>query len=849
MEKYDLAGEWQLGQDGGAVIPGQLPGSTYLDYMANGMDDPFWGENETAAKELARHDYCYSRMFELPEKMLKARHLELVADGLDTLCTIIVNGKQVGNTNNINRIWRLDIKAQCKPGENAIALDFANPYPVTEAMQAADPLPSPMTPMDGMGHLRKTPCHFGWDWGPELPPAGVARSIRLEAWNIRVEDLRITQLHKNGEVFLHVAAVLSAGANDDDIQGRLTLMAPDGSKHTYAVTAQDGRLIWKIQVKDPQLWWCNGLGDHPLYQLEVAVTQNDREVDRLHRQIGLRTIELDTAPDAYGNQFRFLVNNVPIFAKGANWIPPDSFITRADRETMNFYIEAAQRANMNMIRVWGGGMYENEDFYDACDRCGILVWQDFLFACNPYPLHDETFVAGVHAEVEDNVRRLRHRASLALWCGNNECEVFTGLWKKGSKERESNPAFYHRTLRKWMEELDGVTPYWPGSPSSGSPDKRLHSMKEGATWGDTHLWHIWHGMCSIETFREFPTRFCSEYGMESMPSMHTIRSFTDESAPGLFDPVMMLHQKCGSGNAKMLYYLLAKYRNPAEFEDFIYLSQLVQANTVRFATDCWRRNIGRQNGALYWQMNDCWPVVSWAGIDYGRQLKAVTYQARHFNKMLCLSNDYFNDRAELYVVNEYPRAFTGRLEWSLLDFVGGRISSGSQTAEVGAVASKRVVTLCFADILNGRKKTEAALEVRLLDGDEVQDRKYWLLVPDKKAALPKTRVKATCAVEDCTAAVTLTSAAYARYVYVEADGVTAPWSDNFFDIPAGESVTLQVTVPEGMNAAELEKRLRVKNLADVEPKNGLLKDKWLRFAMMMGNGNFRGWLIYKFILR
>lgn len=842
MEKLSLAGKWQLSQDGKPPIPGALPGSTYLDYIANGMADPFWGENETQANELARHDYRYSRVFCLSGEMLAKKHLELVADGLDTLCTIRVNGKIAGKTDNINRVWRIDVKDLCAAGNNSIDIDFANPYAEIEKRQNADPLPGG-TPIPGVGHLRKPPCHFGWDWGPKLPPAGVARSIGLEAYDLRAEDLLIRQQHKDGGVTLTVTARLSDTAGE--IAGSLKLTGPDGTKSVYAAVSEGGVLRWEILINNPRLWWCNGLGGQPLYQIDIDVTQNGGKVESLHRQIGLRTIALDTSPDRYGNQFRFIVNGVPIFVKGANWIPPDSFITRADRATMFFYAEAAKRANMNMLRVWGGGMFENEDFYDACDANGILVWQDFIFACNAYPLYDESYLENVHAEVTDNVRRLRHRASLALWCGNNENEVYKIFWKKGSPVRESNPAFYHITLRRWVAELDDATPYWPGSPSSGSSDRRLGDMKPGQTCGDTHLWHIWHGMRKIEDFRKFPTRFCSEYGMESMPSMHTIRSFTNEKSPGLFDPVMVLHQKCASGNEKMLYYLLAKYRNPEKFEDFVYLSQIVQANTVRFATDCWRRNIGRQNGAIFWQLNDCWPVASWAGIDYRKQLKAVVYQSRHFNKPLCLSNDYFGDRAEIYVTNEYPKDFSGKIEWVLRDFDGNGISGGDQALTVSSVSSKRAVILRFSDILKGRKKNEAVLEVRLMENGGTKDRKFWLLVPDKNAALPKANVTFECSAENGAATVKLSSKTFARYVCVEAEGVTKPWSDNYFDIPAGESVVLTAELPEGMTAEQLQSLIKIKTLTDVEPKNGPLKDKWLRVSMMFRKKNYVNWILYK----
>jgi beta-mannosidase len=851
VKRQDLAGEWRLSRDGGATIKGRLPGCTYLDYMAAGGENPFWGENETKANELSRHDYSYSREFELTGEILANERLELVADGLDTLCEVSVNGALAGKTDNINRVWRLDVKALCREGKNEVRLHFKNPYPVIEERQSVEKLPFMSMPIPGVGHIRKTPSHFGWDWGPKLPPAGVTRSIGLEAYTAKIEDLQIKQLHKNGAVTLMVAVELSGIPAGAAASVKLTLIDSDGKKTDFDAKVESTTAKAELDVKNPQLWWCNGLGAQPLYQINISAAVDGEEIDSAHRQIGLRTIELDTGKDEHGRQFRFIVNGVPIFAKGADWIPADSFITRTDRETYFFYANAAKTANMNMLRVWGGGHYECEDFYDACDACGILVWQDFNFACNMYPFHHQEFAANVRAEVIDNVRRLRHRASLALWCGNNECEtpmMLSRFIKIKNPIINGNLRFYHHTLDKWVKELDDVTPYWPGSPSSGSLDHRVHMLKEGEIWGDTHLWQIWHGMRPIEAFRKFPTRFCSEFGVESMPSMSAIRSFTDNPSPELFDPVMQLHQKSAGGNEKILFYLLAKYRNPAKFDDYVYLTQLVQANAVRFATDCWRRNIGRQNGAIFWQLNDCWPVASWAGIDYEKQLKAVMYHARHFNKPLCLSNDYYSDRAEIYCVNELPRDFNGTVEWKLTEFGGKVINGGEKEIKLTAVSSKKAIVLEYAQMLKGAKKQDVSLGVRLIENGLICDEKNWLLVPDKNAALPKAFVKTNVKIAGNKAEVEFSCEKYARYVYVEAEGVTAAWSDNFFDVPAGESVTVTVDLPDDMTVETFSRGLKIKTLTDVTPKNSLLIDKFLRVAMVMRNYNYLTWLLFNIVL-
>lgn len=845
MKRIDLGGSWTLTRDDGETLHGKLPGCTYLDYIANGMEDPFWGENETKATMIARHEYTYSRTFPVEEEFLSAKQVELTASGVDTLCTVVLNGTVLEDTDNINRLWRFSVKSLLHTGENVIELRFHDPYPYMEARQAEEPLFGAMGNGKGATHLRKTACHFGWDWGPELPPAGITDFIRLESYDARLEEIRITQHHGNGVVRLEVS--LETGEQEESFFATLRLYAPDGKEAECSTAFTEGKAKAILSIKNPQLWWCNGLGGQPLYTLEVSLLRDGEVLDVQSKRLGLRTIELDTAPDKYGNQFRFLINGVPIFAKGADWIPGDSFITRFGKEETEFYVKSVRDANMNMLRVWGGGRFESEDFYDACDKYGILVWQDFLFACGAYPLHHPDFLENVYAEVKDNVQRLRHRASLALWCGNNENEFFSMFWKKDSPEKNSNPEFYFKTLRDWVNELDGATPYWPGSPSSGIWGKRVQSRKKGEIRGDSHLWQIWHGMRPYEAFRKLPTRFCSEFGMESFPAMGTIQSFADKASLDLFSPVMQLHQKSSGGNEKILYYLLMKYPNPESFEDFIYLSQLVQANTVRFATDCWRRRFGFTNGCLFWQLNDCWPTASWAGIDYEKQWKAVMYHACHFNKPLCLSNDYYPDRAELWVENDLPKDFSGNLEWEIMDFRGDHISGGKRPVSVPKTASSRVAVLPYRIFLRLHKKEDVFLRVRLLDGETVRDEKSWLLVPDKAAHLPKAQIDVKCTVTNGIAEIALKSPTYARYVSLENDIVSAPWSDNFFDLLPGEEKTVTVKLPKDTTTEEFPKRLKVRSFTDVKAKNGRFIDRLLQLQMIFRKKNYLTWLMFRFI--
>ncbi|PKN89798.1 MAG: hypothetical protein CVU45_05815, partial [Chloroflexi bacterium HGW-Chloroflexi-7] len=538
--------------------------------------------------KIAEKDFIYSMVFTIDEEMLTNDQVELVIGGLDTLASIKLNGSKIASCENAHRIYRLSVKPLLKKGENEILIYFSSPLPYIRAKNNENPLFA-IGMADNAAHIRKPQCHFGWDWGPNLAPVGIHGSIAIEGYSkARLTNLSIEQKHNAGQVELEVC-VDAEKYNDfsEALELIYTLIDPEGKKHTNTVPLVTEHTCFKIIVDEPKLWWCNGLGEQPLYDLAidlVEVKNNKTPLDSWKRHIGLRTIRLDNGPDQWGRNFRFLVNEVPIFAKGANYIPNDVFLPRVSPETYEFIVKSAADANMNMLRVWGGGYYESDTFYELCDEYGILVWQDFAFACAEYPLGDSTFLENVKLEVIDNVRRLRHHASLALWCGNNEIKMMSMSFKK--PRRKSHDAFFFYQLKEWVSAEDSQTPYWSSSPSSSAPEIAANSLKDG----DTHLWHVWHGLQPLESFRNYPTRFCSEFGVESLPNMLTIRSFTNAEKPTLFDPVMQLHQKSIGGNEKMLFYVLSKYRNPSTLESFIYLSQLIQSETVRMATEFWRRN-------------------------------------------------------------------------------------------------------------------------------------------------------------------------------------------------------------------------------------------------------------------
>ena len=849
MQKFDLGGSWKFREVGSERrLTGHLPGLNYVDLMDAGViEDPFWGQNEEVAKEIGEKDYEYSRTFTLEAPFMEQEKIDLVLSGLDTLAVVRLNGVEIGQFANAHRIFRIPVKTNLKTGENEILILFSSPQVYIREKARETPLFS-MGMAANAPHIRKPQCHFGWDWGPILPPVGIHDSISLEGYaTARIEDLRITQEHTQGRVILHLVEKLERFEDSGKpLWLRIALKSPEGQLQEVTCEVKAQTSSQDLEVRNPQLWWCNGLGEQPLYEVQVKLLADEnsaKPLDSQTRKIGLRTIRLDTDPDQWGKNFCFYVNDVPIFAKGGDWIPSDSFVTRTSREDLDFYIRSAKEANMNMLRVWGGGYYESEAFYDLCDQYGILVWQDCAFACMEYPLQDQDFLENVRAEIRDQVRRLRHRASLALWCGNNEIKMISMMFKKD--RRPLHDRFFYETLAGWVKEEDEITPYWASSPCSNEPSSKPNSLKEG----DTHLWQVWHGMQPLESFRNYPTRFCSEFGVESLPSKLAISSFSDLEDPGLFEPVMLAHQKSAGGNEKMLYYILSKYRQPAGTQDFIYLSQLIQSETVRMATEFWRRNSQRCHGAIYWQYNDCWPVASWAGIDYLQQFKAVQYRARHFNAMVCVSAEMFKNRADIYVINDLNQGFKGSLSCRLVDFNGKEIYKEDFAVRLGKNKSWEIASITFKQALGGTPKNQAALVLELRDPKgRLVSSQHNLLVADKKAALQTPQFSTTLRQKGKTGFLTLKPDCYSRFTWVQIEGVTTPLSDNFFDLEARQTAELTFAMPEGKSAEEIRQGVRIMDLTSVSVQGSLAGDKWMRAKMFMKPANFMSWIVFKFLM-
>ncbi|MCC5806762.1 MAG: glycoside hydrolase family 2 protein [Opitutales bacterium] len=686
MRTIDLNGpRWTFRvASGGSPRPASVPGCVHTDLLAAGaVPDPWWRDNEGALDWVWREDWIYCRTFTLSAEDASAPILKLCCDGLDTLTTVFVNGAEVLRADNMFRAWEADLRGFARTGENEIEVRFASPSVVIEAGHARRPLPAWNVFSEafrGRSYVRKMGCAFGWDWGPALPTAGIWRCIRVTAGAGRLRGLpRVRQEHRaDGTVALKVS-----GESEGAALGVKISLSLDGRMvaETESPVA-GGRFTCRLDVPDPRLWWPNGMGEQPLYGLRAELHGPDGAVlDVSAMRIGLRTVELIREPDSFGTSFLFRVNGRRLFAKGANWIPCDIFPSRVDERVYARLLGDAAESHFNMLRVWGGGIYEHPRFYDLCDELGLLVWQDFMFACSTYPAFDTAFMDNVRAEAEEAVRTLRHRPCLALWCGNNEIEQgfvdWVGdEWRGGRMPARDYSLLFDEALPEIVAREDGATPYWPCSPHT--PGANRAEFNDPAA-GDAHAWSVWFGGEPFEAQRKWTFRFMSEFGFQSFPEPRTVETFTLPADRALNSWVMDYHQRSGPGNGTILRYLYEWFSPPAAFEDTLWMTQLTQALCIQYAAEHARRIQGRMDGLLYWQFNDMWPAPTWSSIDVYGRWKALQFLAARFFAPVCLSvvESLEESTMELHVSNHRPVDLRAQVRWVLTSASGEILRDGT----------------------------------------------------------------------------------------------------------------------------------------------------------------------------
>jgi beta-mannosidase len=826
VSQQSLNGSWQLRQAGtDEWLPGTVPGGVHLDLMAAGrISDPFVGDEELRVQWVAESDWEYRREFTVEAAVAGEERLFLVFDGLDTLADVRLNGELLGSADNMFRTWRFDATGRLRQGPNELSVAFRSAVRHAAEMDGRRHLASPNDQLPGAPYLRKSPCHFGWDWGPKLPNIGFWQGARLEGWSAaRIDDVRLEQAIESrpeigggrARISARVEIERTSEAGPTEMEAVLRVVHPDGRVDVARSGVDPDRSAAElaVEIAKPELWWPNGLGEQPLYRVEVELTAGARRLDTRSFQVGLRSIELRRESDEWGESFGFVVNGVPVFAKGGNWIPADSFPARVDGAQLESLLGAAAAANHNMVRVWGGGFYETEAFYDACDRHGILVWQDFMFACSVYPLTDEQFHSNVAAEVTEQVKRLRHRACLALWCGNNEMERGWTAWGWDRPENADLKAaytrFFGKTLPEWVAAEDAATPYWPSSPSSGRP--LVEAI--GARSGDEHEWVVWHGLAPFTAYGHEVYRFVSEFGFESLPAMATVASFAPDPADwNLGSPLLDHHQRCRSGNARILYYLAQQFRLPRDFGGLVYLSQVLQAEAMRVGVEHWRREMNRCRGALYWQLNDCWPVSSWSSIDYFGRWKALHYATRRFYAPILLSVQVQDDQATVSLTNDLPRAWQGEVRWSLERLDGTAVVAGGGPIAADGLATMLVARVPIPASLSDRRSTVLVSE--LLEAGSRRALVVTPLVPDKHLDLRPAKIELSVESESERAVVHLRSNTLARWVELSLEGAETVFDDNYFDLPAGRDVAVSFELPDGWDLERTRAALRVRSVVD-----------------------------------
>ena len=619
--KMQIAGEE-------AWIPAKVPGSVYDDLIRGGkLEDPYYRDNELKALSIMDNEFRYCCEFAAPKE--EADKICLRFECLDTLAQVWLNGEFLGKAENMHRIYEFDVTGMLKE-ENHLEILFHSALKYIKEEQKKVRAVGCIDAMDGFAHLRKAHSMFGWDWGPRIPDAGIHRPVLLLfIKNARISDLYIRQKHEDGGVTLCPEVNLHCvSGEEEDYSFDIILHAPDGTVSTHTDSPAE------IKVENPALWWPRGYGEQNLYLLEVVLRKDGAEIDRAAQKIGLRRIGVRREKDQYGESFAHEVNGITIFAMGADYIPQDNIFGRITKERTRKLLEDCAAANFNLIRVWGGGYYPEDDFLDACDELGLLVWQDFMFACAVYELTD-AFEENITAEFIDNIKRIRNHACLALWCGNNEMEMFVagGGWGNSPKQLGDYFKMYEYIIPKLLKKYDPETFYWPASPSSGGGFDNPNDENRG----DVHYWDVWHGGRPITEFRKFYFRYASEFGFQSFPSIRTIESFTLPEDRNIFSYVMEKHQRNNSANGKIMTYMEQEFLYPTDLATMVYASWLLQAEAIKNAAEHFRRHRGRCMGAVYWQLNDIWPGASWASIDYYGRWKALHYYARRFFAPVLLS--------------------------------------------------------------------------------------------------------------------------------------------------------------------------------------------------------------------
>jgi len=803
--------------------PAVVPGSVHLDLLRNKLiPDPFYRDNEAKLQWIENADWEYRTTVQVPPALLAQKNVDLVFDGLDAYAKVFLNDKLILTADNMFREWRVNVKADLKPGANSLRIVFPSPIKTANEIAANDPWQS-KTRVEPKTYVRKAAYEYGWDWGPRFVTSGVWRPAHLEAWDdARISNVNIRQLDISANVahLLSEVEVTAVAAGNVNVAVEYTVGSGKRADVSRTVQVQPGvnRVVLPIDIANPQLWFPAGYGAQPIYRFNTQLRFGKQLQDEALTKTGLRSIVLRRELDQWGRSFEFIVNGIPVFGKGADVIPFDSFPTRVTTQQYRQVLQSAVDANMNMIRHWGGGYYESDEFYDICDELGIMIWQDFMFG-NDWQPGAYDWKLNIAQEAADQLRRLRNHPSIIIWCGNNETEEALA-WK----DRDKLPADVRFQMwQDYVSTFSGIlasavnryapeTPYWPSSPSAD-----YEEVNDKYQSGDYHDWSVWHGRVPFTDYEKHNPRFMTEYGFQSFPEMRTVETFTiPEDRLNIFTPVMLAHQKNNEGNVLIRDYMLRDYAQPKDFASFLYASQVLQAEGIKIGAEHLRRNRPRTMGSIYWQLNDCWPVASWASLDYYGRWKALHYYARRFYAPLLVSPHQEEGNVAVYVISDKTTPTVATLRVRILSFDGAVLSDKSQPVTITPLSSKVYLTIPMLDITNlpnadlGKifAVTDLLVDNKVISSNEL------FFVPKKDMQLPPPKIDSALAAGSAAGTYTLhlVSPVLARSVYISFGNLDARLADNYFDLLPGQPIDLPIT--SAISLDDLKAKMKVMSLTD-----------------------------------
>ena len=801
-------------------LPATVPGDVHLDLLANKkIPDPFFRDNESKLQWIEKESWEYRLNFDATPAMMARSNVDLVFDGLDAAAQVYLNGAPVLNEDNMFRVWRVPVKGHIHAGTNLLRVVFPSPIKAAEEAAASDAFRL-RSKTEDKTYIRKAAFEYGWDWGPRFVTSGIWRPVRLEAWDkVRIADFAIRQrdvskdvAHLDAEVEVEAA---SAGP------ARVSVQYSDAGKpvmlsRTASVHAGSNVIDLPIEIQKPKLWYPAGYGEQTLYQFTAQVATGTGTAEERKVKAGLRSIVLHRELDKWGRSFELIVNGIPVFAKGADVIPFDSFPSRVTSAEYRRILESARDANMNMIRHWGGGYYESDEFYAICDELGIMVWQDFQFG-NDWQPGTYAFKLNIEAEAEDQVRRLRNHPSIVVWCGNNETESAFDWGPRPALPPDVRLLIWQDYLTEFsgilprvVARLNPETPYWPSSASAD-----YEPLSEHYQSGDHHDWSVWHGRVPFTEYENHHWRFVTEYGFQSFPEWRTVESFTQpEDRTGIFTPVMLAHQKNNEGNSIIQEYTARDYPAPKDFASFLYVSQVLQAEGIKIGAEHFRRSRPETMGSIFWQLNDCWPVASWSSIDYYGRWKALQYYARRFYAPILVSPHVEDGSLKTYIVSDKVKAEAATLRVRLMNFDGKVLLEESHAVDVEPLTSKVYLDWPLKKLTDaGAADTSRVFVVADLSagGAEISRNLVYLATVKEVHLKPATlKVEATGA--NGSYRIRVTSPVLARSVYLSFGNLDVKLSDNYFNLLPGETVEIGAASAASLEA--LKAQMKVISLTD-----------------------------------